>query len=54
MSGILVGAFAGVIRSSTPILFALASGIQWFTLGTTFWGKSKRYTLSLYGSYDLR
>ena len=34
----LVGGFAGIIRSSTPTLFALASGIQWFTLGTTFWG----------------
>lgn len=33
-----IGAFAGVIRSSTPALFALASGIQWFTLGTSFWG----------------
>ena len=39
MSGLVVGGFAGVIRSSTPLLFALASGIQWFTLGTTFWGK---------------
>jgi hypothetical protein len=39
MSGLIVGGFAGVIRSSTPFLFALASGIQWFTLGTTFWGK---------------
>lgn len=36
-SGLVVGGFAGVIRSSTPTLFALASGIQWFTLGTTFW-----------------
>jgi hypothetical protein len=35
----LVGGFAGVIRSNTPTLFALASGIQWFTLGTAFWGK---------------
>lgn len=34
-----IGAFAGVIRSSTPALFALASGVQWFTLGGTFWGK---------------
>jgi hypothetical protein len=38
MSGLVVGGFGGVIRSSTPTLFALASGIQWFTLGTTFWG----------------
>lgn len=27
-----------MIRSTTPKLFALASGIQWFTLGSTFWG----------------
>ncbi len=39
MSGIVVGGFGGVLRSSTPTLFALASGIQWFTLGSTFWGK---------------
>ncbi|KAG0648811.1 hypothetical protein D0Z07_5051 [Hyphodiscus hymeniophilus] len=36
-SGFIIGGFAGVIRSSTPFLFALASGIQWFALGTTFW-----------------
>jgi len=39
MSGMTIGAFAGVIRSTTPTLFALASGIQWFALGTTFWGQ---------------
>ena len=38
MSGMLFGAFAGTVRSSTPVLFALASGFQWFTLGTAFWG----------------
>jgi hypothetical protein len=36
MSGLLVGAFAGIIRSKTPVLFALASGIQWFALGSAF------------------
>jgi len=36
-SGLVVGGFAGVIRSNTPFLFALASGIQWFALGSTFW-----------------
>lgn len=40
MSGLLVGGFAGVIRSNTPFLFALASGIQWSVLGGTFWGLS--------------
>ncbi|KAK0124228.1 hypothetical protein ONS95_009204 [Cadophora gregata] len=37
MSGLLVGGFAGVIRSNAPFLFALASGIQWSVLGGTFW-----------------
>ncbi|KAF8849873.1 hypothetical protein BDZ45DRAFT_662567 [Acephala macrosclerotiorum] len=37
LSGLTVGAFAGVIRSSTPALFALAAGIQWSILGTSFW-----------------
>ncbi|RFU34929.1 hypothetical protein B7463_g1413, partial [Scytalidium lignicola] len=36
MSGVLVGSFAGVLRSNTPVLFALASGVQWFALGSTF------------------
>ncbi|KFY35220.1 hypothetical protein V494_06103 [Pseudogymnoascus sp. VKM F-4513 (FW-928)] len=36
-SGLLFGAISGVLRSTTPTLFALASGIQWFTLGSTFW-----------------
>jgi len=48
MSGIVVGGFAGVIRSSTPTLFALASGIQWFTLGTTFWA-SRGFVLQAWG-----
>lgn len=37
----LVGGFAGLARSSTPVLFALASGIQWFTLTSTFYGEYK-------------
>ncbi|CZS94483.1 uncharacterized protein RCO7_10089 [Rhynchosporium graminicola] len=36
MSGLLVGGFAGVIRSSTPFLFAVASGVQWSVLGATY------------------
>ncbi|KAH8801563.1 hypothetical protein F5884DRAFT_685119 [Xylogone sp. PMI_703] len=40
MSGVLVGSFAGVLRSKTPVLFALASGVQWFALGSTFTGVS--------------
>ncbi|OBT46673.1 hypothetical protein VE00_02568 [Pseudogymnoascus sp. WSF 3629] len=37
VSGLLFGAVGGVLRSTTPTLFALASGLQWFTLGSTFW-----------------
>ncbi|KAH8806365.1 hypothetical protein F5882DRAFT_391836 [Hyaloscypha sp. PMI_1271] len=48
MSGMLVGGFAGVIRSTTPTLFALASGIQWFTLGTTFWA-SRGFVIHVWG-----
>ncbi|KAI1001752.1 hypothetical protein K3495_g6450 [Podosphaera aphanis] len=50
-SGLLVGAFAGIIRSNTPVLFSLFSGVQCFVLGfniTAFrgliiqsWGKEK-------------
>jgi hypothetical protein len=36
--GLLVGGIGGTLRSSTPILFALVSGIQWFALGSTFYG----------------
>jgi len=36
MSGLLVGGIAGVLKSTTPTLFALASGVQWFVLGSTF------------------
>lgn len=34
------GIAAGIIRDSTPALFALASGIQWFALGSSYWRKS--------------
>ncbi|ELR02343.1 hypothetical protein VC83_01389 [Pseudogymnoascus destructans] len=37
VSGLLFGAVGGVLRSTTPTIFALASGLQWFTLGSTFW-----------------
>lgn len=36
MTGLFVGAAGGVVRSTTPTLFAVASGIQWFALGSTF------------------
>ena len=36
--GLALGGVAGLFRSITPTLFAVASGVQCFTLGTTFWG----------------
>lgn len=36
--GIGLGGVAGLFRSTTPMLFAAASGIQCSTLGTSFWG----------------
>lgn len=35
--GTAVGALSGTLRTQTPILFAIASGIQCFALGSTFW-----------------
>ncbi|KAG9950258.1 hypothetical protein KCU85_g3637, partial [Aureobasidium melanogenum] len=37
-AGFVTGGVAGVIRNSPPLLFGIGSGIQWFGLGTTFWG----------------
>ncbi|WYZ39952.1 hypothetical protein EsH8_IV_000293 [Colletotrichum jinshuiense] len=35
--GVFSGIAAGIVRDSTPALFALASGIQWFALGSSYW-----------------
>jgi hypothetical protein len=35
----VTGSVAGVIRNSPPLLFGLGSGLQWFALGTTYWGE---------------
>ncbi|KAI9734483.1 MAG: hypothetical protein M1818_006872 [Claussenomyces sp. TS43310] len=37
LSGLFFGGVSGVLRATTPLLFSLATGIQWFTLGSTFW-----------------
>jgi len=37
-TGLLFGSAIGIVRSSHPVIFALASAGQWFALGTTFWG----------------
>ncbi|KAF2258278.1 hypothetical protein CC78DRAFT_572610 [Lojkania enalia] len=36
--GTAIGAFAGTLRTQTPVIFATASGLQCFAIGTTFWG----------------
>ncbi|KAL2049512.1 hypothetical protein ABVK25_010199 [Lepraria finkii] len=37
-TGLLTGGISAVLRASpTPTLFTIASGIQWFALGSTFW-----------------
>lgn len=36
-----MGGTAGLTRSSTPGLFATASGIQTFALGSTYWGTTR-------------
>lgn len=38
--GLLVGSVAGVIRTRASVLFAIASGLQCFALGSTFSGES--------------
>lgn len=37
-TGFLLGGTAGIVKSTTPFLFASASGLQSFALGTVFWG----------------
>lgn len=37
LPGTVIGALYGTLRTRTPILFSLATGAQWFVLGTTFW-----------------
>ncbi|KAI8932093.1 hypothetical protein NX059_010978 [Plenodomus lindquistii] len=36
--GTAIGALYGTLRTQTPVLFSIASGAQWFAIGTTFWG----------------
>lgn len=45
-AGFLVGGFAGLSRLTTPGLFALVSGFQWFALGSTFWGTCSHQALT--------
>lgn len=38
--GLLFGATAGIVRGTTPVLFSLASGFQWFGLGSIYYGEN--------------
>lgn len=35
--GTAIGAVSGTLRTQTPVLFAIASGMQCFALGSTYW-----------------
>ncbi|KAL3467801.1 hypothetical protein BJX64DRAFT_123421 [Aspergillus heterothallicus] len=35
--GLLAGGIRGVLRSRPPVITAIASGVQWFGVGTSFW-----------------
>lgn len=35
--GFATGVAGGIARDATPALFGLSAGIQWFTLGTSYW-----------------
>ncbi|OCK80734.1 hypothetical protein K432DRAFT_416509 [Lepidopterella palustris CBS 459.81] len=48
-AGLVVGGVSGIVRSATPILFATAAGIQWFALGSTFWGTTRGAILQRQG-----
>ncbi|RKF63735.1 hypothetical protein GcC1_137003 [Golovinomyces cichoracearum] len=37
--GLFVGAIAGIVRSASPVLFSLASGVQFSILGSTITGR---------------
>ena len=38
ISGALFGSIIGTLRSAHPVLFTVASGIQWFGIGAVFFG----------------
>ncbi|KAF2646427.1 hypothetical protein P280DRAFT_464649 [Massarina eburnea CBS 473.64] len=35
--GLAIGATYGTLKTSTPVIFSIVSGAQWFAIGTTFW-----------------
>ncbi|KAI9852211.1 MAG: hypothetical protein M1838_001448 [Thelocarpon superellum] len=37
-SALIIGRLLGSLYSTTPVLFTIASGVQWFAVGSGFWG----------------
>lgn len=50
--GLLVGATTGILRTNTPVLFSLVSGIQWFGLGSVFYGMASSIWLGVLRSCE--
>ncbi|KAF3769575.1 hypothetical protein M406DRAFT_248692 [Cryphonectria parasitica EP155] len=46
--GLLFGATAGVVRGTTPVLFSIVSGLQWFGLGSVYYG-TRSMAIARYG-----
>ncbi|ERT01228.1 hypothetical protein HMPREF1624_02470 [Sporothrix schenckii ATCC 58251] len=46
--GLFVGAASGIVRSTTPVLFSLVTGAQWFALGSSYYG-SRSAIISAWG-----
>ncbi|KAL1862967.1 hypothetical protein VTK73DRAFT_6578 [Phialemonium thermophilum] len=51
--GVFTGAVSGIVRSPTPVLFSLASGVQWFTLGSSYYASRMVLDRSLGGRDNL-
>lgn len=49
--GLFAGAVGGIVRSPNPILFATASGIQWFALGSSYYA-SRAVIEKAWGGHD--
>ncbi|RKF55264.1 hypothetical protein GcM3_203003 [Golovinomyces cichoracearum] len=51
--GLFVGAIAGIVRSASPVLFSLASGVQFSILGSTITGRFHKILLHSWSSNEI-
>lgn len=51
--GLFVGAVGGIMRNTTPVLFSLFSGFQWFTLGSSYTASKKIVTTAWGGEENM-